>query len=88
MTMNKAILILPNMRGGCATVGSTVHTLFRVTSRRARPMARPEEQTVRVQRSPDEPTGRADARPMINSAISGTDAATACRCTDAEHYFR
>ncbi len=37
--MNEAVLILPNMRGGCATVGNTVHTLFRVTSRRPRPMA-------------------------------------------------
>jgi hypothetical protein len=43
MTMNEAVLILPNMRGGCATVGTTVHTLFRVTGRRARPMARPDE---------------------------------------------
>lgn len=40
--MNEAVLILPNMRGGCATVGNTVHTLFRVTSRRAREMARPD----------------------------------------------
>ena len=32
--MNEAVLILPNMRGGCATVGNKVHTLFRVTSRR------------------------------------------------------
>jgi hypothetical protein len=57
--MNEAILILPNMRGGCATVGSTVHTLFRVTSRRPRAMACPDEQTVRVERSPDE---RSDIR--------------------------
>jgi hypothetical protein len=41
MTMNEAVLILPNMRGGCATVGTTVHTLFRVTSRRPRAMAKP-----------------------------------------------
>ncbi len=41
--MNEAVLILPNMRGGCATVGNTVHTLFRVTSRRPRHMARPDE---------------------------------------------
>jgi hypothetical protein len=45
MTMNEAILILPNMRGGCATVGNTVHTLFRVTSRRPRPMAGGEEKS-------------------------------------------
>ena len=32
--MNEAVLILPNMRGGCATVGGKVHTLFRVTSQR------------------------------------------------------
>jgi hypothetical protein len=42
--MNEATLILPNMRGGCATVGNTVHTLFRVTSRRPRAMACPNEQ--------------------------------------------
>jgi hypothetical protein len=54
MTMNEAILILPNMRGGCATVGSTVHTLFRVTSRRPRAMACPDEQRVRVDGSPGE----------------------------------
>jgi hypothetical protein len=41
--MSEAVLILPNMRGGCATVGNTVHTLFRVTSRRPRPMAAPSE---------------------------------------------
>ena len=40
--MNEAVLILPNMRGGCATIGSTVHTLFRVNGRRHSPMARPE----------------------------------------------
>jgi hypothetical protein len=40
--MNEAVLILPNMRGGCATVGTTVHTLFRVSSRRPREMARPD----------------------------------------------
>jgi hypothetical protein len=57
MTMNEAILILPNMRGGCATVGTTVHALFRVTGRRPRPMARPDEKTAGVEhskRSPDE----------------------------------
>ncbi|MBI5129166.1 MAG: hypothetical protein HZA66_06970 [Rhodopseudomonas palustris] len=32
--MNEALLIMPNMRGGCATVGSKVHTLFRVNGRR------------------------------------------------------
>jgi hypothetical protein len=34
--MNETMIILLNMRGGCATVGNTVHTLFRVTSRRPR----------------------------------------------------
>ncbi|WP_157038796.1 hypothetical protein [Rhodopseudomonas palustris] len=32
--MSEALLIMPNMRGGCATVGSKVHTLFRVNGRR------------------------------------------------------
>ena len=40
--MNEAVLILPNMRGGCATIGGTVHTLFRVNGRRHAAMARPE----------------------------------------------
>jgi hypothetical protein len=31
--MTEAIIILLNMRGGCATVGDKVHALFRVTSR-------------------------------------------------------
>ena len=55
--MNEAVLILPNMRGGCATVGNTVHTLFRITSRRPRPMAGPD--AAREERSPDE---RSDIR--------------------------
>jgi hypothetical protein len=54
MTMNEATLILPNMRGGCATVGTTVHTLFRVTTRRPRPMAGGEEKAASGERSPDE----------------------------------
>jgi hypothetical protein len=54
MTMNEAILILPNMRGGCATVGTKVHTLFRITSRRPRPMAVPDPKAARVECSPDE----------------------------------
>jgi hypothetical protein len=32
--MGEAVIILPNMRGGCATVGGTVHTLFRINNRR------------------------------------------------------
>lgn len=51
--MNEAILILPNMRGGCATVGNTVHTLFRVTSRLPRPMADPNEKAGKEKCSPD-----------------------------------
>lgn len=47
--MSEATLILPNMRGGCATVGNTVHTLFRVTGRRARPMANPAETNLATQ---------------------------------------
>lgn len=43
--MNEATLILPNMRGGCATVGGTVHTLFRVSNRSHRPMAQPDSAT-------------------------------------------
>jgi hypothetical protein len=54
MTMNEAVLILPNMRGGCATVGNTVHTLFRVTSRHPRPMAGAEEKGAGVSRNLDE----------------------------------
>jgi hypothetical protein len=54
MTMNEAVLILPNMRGGCATVGNTVHTLFRVTSRRPRPMAGGDEKAAGAARSLDE----------------------------------
>jgi hypothetical protein len=53
MTMNEAVLILPNMRGGCATVGNIVHTLFRVTSRQPRPMANPNEKAGSEKRSPD-----------------------------------
>ncbi len=44
--MSEAVLILTNMRGGCATVGNTVHTLFRVSGRRPRVMARPEDGSV------------------------------------------
>lgn len=32
--MSEATLIFPHMRGGCATVGTTVHALFRVNGRR------------------------------------------------------
>ena len=50
--MNEAVLILPNMRGGCATVGNTVHTLFRVTGRRPRPMACPDAKAAGEQHGP------------------------------------
>ncbi|NEW98514.1 hypothetical protein [Rhodopseudomonas sp. BR0G17] len=39
--MSEATLILPNMRGGCATANGKVHTLFQINSRVRRPMARP-----------------------------------------------
>ncbi len=32
--MTEAIIIMLNMRGGCATVGEKVHALFRVNGRR------------------------------------------------------
>jgi hypothetical protein len=34
--MTEAIIILMNMRGGCATVGEKVHALFKVTNNRRR----------------------------------------------------
>lgn len=37
--MSEATLIVGNMRGGCATVGTTVHTLFRLTGSRKRTAA-------------------------------------------------
>ncbi|RJF75056.1 hypothetical protein [Rhodopseudomonas palustris] len=40
--MSEATLILPNMRGGCATVDGKVHTLFQLSSRSSRKMARPD----------------------------------------------
>lgn len=43
--MNEALIILLNMRGGCATVGSTVHTLFRVNGRRPRGVAAAEDRS-------------------------------------------
>ena len=39
--MTEAIIILMNMRGGCATVGDKVHTLFRVNGRGRRPTEKP-----------------------------------------------
>lgn len=43
--MSEAVLILPNMRGGCATIDGRVHTLFRVNGRRHAVMARPDGAT-------------------------------------------
>ena len=43
--MSEAIIILLNMRGGCATVGDKVHTLFRVNNRRPRQTANSEKIT-------------------------------------------
>lgn len=43
--MSEATLILPNMRGGCATVKGKVHTLFQLSSRSSRKMARPNAET-------------------------------------------
>jgi hypothetical protein len=44
-TMNEAIIILLNMRGGCATVGNKVHTLFRV-KRNPRPPSTSEKKNM------------------------------------------
>ncbi|RED30496.1 hypothetical protein BJ123_1164 [Rhodopseudomonas thermotolerans] len=43
--MSEATLILPNMRGGCATADGKVHTLFRINSRVRREMAKPAAMT-------------------------------------------
>jgi hypothetical protein len=66
-TMSEATLILPNMRGGCATVGNTVHTLFRVSGRRHMPMANPA-----ATRAP-EPTD-APVYPQAQAAVDGNEA--------------
>ena len=41
--MSEAVIILLNMRGGCATVGGTVHTLFRINNRRPRQTGTPDK---------------------------------------------
>ncbi len=69
--MNEAILILPNMRGGCATVGNTVHTLFRITSRRPRHMARPDDGLALAEAD----RGGGDTK----SAVCRDEAGPACR---------
>jgi hypothetical protein len=51
--MNETQIILLNMRGGCATVGNTVHTLFRVTSRRSRRIDESKENPVAAPFDPE-----------------------------------
>jgi hypothetical protein len=41
--MSEAVIILTNMRGGCATVGGKVHTLFRINNRRNAQTGAPEK---------------------------------------------
>jgi hypothetical protein len=61
--MSEATLILQNMRGGCATVGGTVHTLFRVNGRRfAKPAQTGETRTDDVT-SPSRTTVQITAQP-------------------------
>jgi hypothetical protein len=55
--MSEAIIILLNMRGGCATVGDKVHTLFRVNNRHPR-----RTETLEA-RETNEPKIARDARP-------------------------
>lgn len=62
--MSEAVLILPNMRGGCATVGTKVHTLFRVSSRSPRPMARGDA------RDETQRADRCAAAPMQDDAVA------------------
>ena len=57
--MSEAVLILPNMRGGCATVGTTVHTLFRVSGRSHRAMAAPEQSAADPRPCAGQPTAPA-----------------------------
>ncbi len=63
--MSEAVLILPNMRGGCATVGTTVHTLFRVSGRRPRR----NDDSMPAQTSPQ--TGSASSGPELSDATAG-----------------
>jgi hypothetical protein len=51
--MSETQIILLNMRGGCATVGNTVHTLFRVTSRCSRRIDEVKENPVAEAFDPD-----------------------------------
>jgi hypothetical protein len=63
--MSEATLILPNMRGGCATVGATVHTLFRVSNRSHRPMAQPDVTTAPNHQRHEGQTFAAPANPDL-----------------------
>lgn len=55
--MSEAVLILPNMRGGCVTVGNKVHTLFRLAPRRGAAAA------TLAQSAASRPTGAAGGEP-------------------------
>ena len=63
--MSEPTLILQNMRGGCATVGETVHTLFRFKGHRP----------VRTGRNETAPTIKAaditEAIEMMNTRVEG-----------------
>ena len=63
--MSEATLILPNMRGGCATVGTVVHTLFRVSNRSHRMMSQPDATIAGDQRN----EGRTFAAPATPDMI-------------------
>ena len=71
--MNEAVLILPNMRGGCATVGNTVHTLFRVTGRRPRPMACPDTKAAGEQRGPEQRVISGTFGPAFQGVVAGRE---------------
>ncbi|CAN5152833.1 hypothetical protein BH11PSE4_BH11PSE4_05440 [soil metagenome] len=52
---------MSDVRGGCATVGNTVHALIRVNGRRHQPMANPALQTRPALVEPATPHGEAPA---------------------------
>ncbi|WP_022724248.1 hypothetical protein [Rhodopseudomonas sp. B29] len=58
--MSEATLILPNMRGGCATANGKVHTLFQLSSRSHRKMARPMAVNEAPAQSSESETGEQD----------------------------
>lgn len=53
--MSEAILIFQHMRGGCATVGNTVHALFRVNGRRPGLTSRPVVGAVELKNTDNDP---------------------------------